>query len=348
MTNQPSGGFAGGNRSIAAAVPEGASYLEVCDKARGKERADGAAIAAGIRQVIARETPLFHHEYACNSPAGRCWFNLTVTALPGDGAARVIVSREDLTERKRMEHSPVSGAERTDGERLDRKVAKGDPIANKLLASLPRKEYQSLRAGLQPVTLTYGDVLYEPGEPSRYVYFPNDALVSLLATVEGQQALEVGLVGCDGMVGISLALGMRAPPVRGLVQVTGTAMRMNVVRFRKELRKSPRLQGELCRLLHAQLFQARQTAACNRFHVVEARLARWLLTARDRVRSDQFLLTQDFLSQLLGVRRVGISMAAGALQKRKLIRYSRGKIRILERKGLEAAACSCYATIKRV
>jgi PAS domain S-box-containing protein len=351
MANQPSGGFAAGNRSIAAAVPEGASYLEVCDKARGKERADGAAIAAGIRRVIARETPLFHHEYASNSPAGRSWFNLTVTALPGDGAAQVVVSRENISERKRMEHSPVSGAERLHRERPlgpEREVAKGSPIANKLLAALPRKDYQRLLGGFEPVTLTYGEVLYEPNEPSRYIYFPNDALVSLLATVEGDQALEVGLVGCEGMVGVSLALGMRAPPVRCLVQVTGTAMRMNVVRFRKELRRIPLLQGELCRLLHTQLFQARQTAACNRFHVVEARLARWLLTTCDRVRSDQFLLTQEFLSNLLGVRRVGISAAAGALQKRKLIGYSRGKIRILDRKGLEAAACSCYETIKRV
>jgi PAS domain S-box-containing protein len=348
MANQPPEALAAGNRGIGAPVPDGANYLDACDKARGKERADGAAIAAGIRRVIARESPLFRHDYVCNSPSGRSGFNLTATAFPGDGAARVIVSRENITERKQMEQGPVSGFERTHGELLDRKVAKGDPIANKLLAALPRKDYQSLLGGLDPVTLNYGEVLYEPGEPSRYVYFPNDALVSLLATVEGHQALEVGLVGCDGMVGISLALGMRASPVRGLVQATGTAMRMNVVRFRKELRKSPRLQSELCHLLHAQLFQARQTAACNRFHVVEARLARWLLTTRDRVRSDQFLLTQEFLSHLLGVRRVGISAAAGALQKRKLIGYSRGKISILDRKGLEAASCSCYGTINRV
>ena len=349
MTNQPSEARVAGNRGIGASVPEGANYLEACDKARGKERADGAAIAAGIRRVIARESPLFHHEYMCNSPAGRCWFNLTVTPFPGEGAARAIVSRENVVERKRMKQSPASGVERTHGERLlglDRKVAKGGPVANKLLASLPRKEYQSLLGGFEPVTLTCGEVLYEAGEPSRYVYFPNDALVSLLATVEGGQALEVGLVGCEGMVGISLALGMRAPPVRCLVQATGTAMRMNVVRFRKELSKSPRLQGELCRLLHAQLFQARQTAACNRFHVVEARLARWLLTARDRVRSDEFLLTQEFLSNLLGVRRVGVSIAASALQRRKLIGYSRGKITILDRKGLEAASCGCYEIVR--
>ena len=351
MANKPSVTFTAGARGIGAGVPEGGNYLEACDKARGKERVDGAAIAAGIRRVIARESSAFHHEYVCGSPGGRSWFNLTVTPFPGEGASRVVVSREHTAGRKRMEQGPASGVESTHGEPLlglARKAAKGNPIANKLLAALPRKEYQSLRAGFEPVTLSYGEVLYEPGEPGRYVYFPNDALVSLLATVEGGQALEVGLVGCEGMVGVSLALGMRAPPVRGLVQVTGTAMRMNVVRFRKELRKSPCLQGELCRLLHTQLFQARQTAACNRFHVVEARLARWLLTTRDRVRSDEFLLTQEFLSNLLGVRRVGISTAAGALQKRKLIGYSRGKIRILNPKGLEAASCSCYGIVKGV
>jgi PAS domain S-box-containing protein len=360
MANKPSGAFATGNRGIGAGVPEGANYLEACDKARGNERVDGVAIAAGTRQVIAGDSPLFRHEYVCNSPAGRCWFNLAVTAFPGDGAARVVVSRENVTERKRVERIPGDGAAREVVSRknvaehkrqerllgLEHKVAKGDPIANSLLAALPREDYQGLLAGLEPVTLAYGEVLYEPGEPIRHVYFPNDSLVSLLTTVEGHQALEVGLVGREGMVGISLALGMDVSSVRALVQGTGTAMRMNAARFRKEFRKSLPLQGELYRFTHAKLAQARQTAACNRFHVVEARLARWLLMTRDRVRSDQFLLTQEFLADMLGVRRVGVSMAAGALQKRKLISYSRGKIRILDRKGLEAASCGCYEVVK--
>jgi hypothetical protein len=139
------------------------------------------------------------------------------------------------------------------------------------------------------------------------------------------------------MVGISLALGIDVSSVRALVQGTGTAMRMSAARFRKEFRKGLPLQGELYRYAHAKLVQARQTAACNRFHVVEARLARWLLMTRDRARSDQFLLTQAFLADMLGVRRVGVTQAAGTLQQRKLISYSRGKIRILDRHGLEAA-----------
>ena len=355
MANKRSGAFAAGTRGIGAGVPEGADYLGVCDRARGNERADGVAIAAGIRQVIAGESPLFRHEYVCNSPSGRCWFNLTVTPFPGDGATRVVVLRENVTERKRVDGaaravvSRKRAAERKRGERvpgLDHRVAKGRFIANSLLAALPRKDTQDLHAGLEPVTLTCGEVLYEPGEPIRHVYFPNDCLVSLLATVEGRDALEVGLVGREGMVGVSLALGMDVSSVRALVQRTGTAMRMDAAGFRRELRKSLPLQRELYRYTHAKLAQARQTAACNRFHVVEARLARSLLMARDRVGSNQFLLTQEFLADMLGVRRVAVTKAAGTLQHRKLISYTRGKIRILDRKGLKAASCGCYEAVK--
>jgi len=261
----------------------------------------------------------------------------------------------DITLRKRSEVLAQvprkNAAEGKGGERLpgvERKLVKGDLLENGLLAALPRKDYRGLLAGLKPVTLTYGQVLYEPGEPIRHVYFPNDCLVSLLTTVEGHQALEVGLVGREGMVGISLALGMDVASVRALVQGTGTAMRMNAARFRKEFRKSLPLQGEVHRFIHAKLAQARQTAACNRFHRVEARLARWLLMTRDCLRSDQFLLTQAFLADMLGVRRVGVSTAARALQQRELISYTRGKIRILDRKGLEAASCGCYEVIRNL
>jgi len=362
ITNKPSAAFAAGNRGIGAVVPEGANYLKVCEKARGKERVDGVAIAAGIRQVIAGDSPLFRHEYACDSPAGRCWFNLTVTPLPGDGAARVVVSRENVTERKRVGRISGAGAargvvsrknlaERKRQERLlglEHKAAKGNPVANSLLAALPREDYQGLLAGLDPVTLTYGEVLFEPGEPIRHVYFPNDALVSLLTTVEGREALEVGLVGREGMVGISLALGVDVASVRALVQGTGTAMRMDSARFHKAFQQCGPLQREVHRYAHAKLAQARQTAACNRFHVVEARLARWLLMTRDRVGSDQFLLTQGFLADMLGVRRVAVTNAAGTLQQRKLIQYSRGHIHILDRGGLEAASCRCYRILKNL
>jgi CRP-like cAMP-binding protein len=220
------------------------------------------------------------------------------------------------------------------------------PVANSLLAALPRKDYQRLLGGLEPVTLTFGKVLYEPGHSIRHVYFPNNALVSLLTLADGHLALEVGMVGPEGMVGTPMSLGIDVSPVRALVQGSGTAMRMTAARFRKALHQSLPLQRALHRYVHLLMVQVTQTAACNRFHVVEARLARWLLMTRDRVRSDQFRLTQEFLAHMLGVRRVGVTKAAGALQRRKLISYSRGIIRILNQKGLEAASCRCYETVK--
>jgi CRP-like cAMP-binding protein len=219
-------------------------------------------------------------------------------------------------------------------------------ILNSLLAALPRKSYARLLPGLAPVDLVFGDVLYEAGEPIRDVYFPSRSLVSLLTLVEGHLALEVGLVGPEGMVGAPLALGVSASPVRALVQGAGPALRMSAARFRKELERSPPLQRELLRYVHAMMVQISQTAGCNRFHVVEARLARWLLMTRDRVRSGEFRMTHEFLSHMLGVRRVGVTEAASALQRRKLIEYSRGSITILDDRGLEAACCSCYRVVK--
>ena len=219
-------------------------------------------------------------------------------------------------------------------------------IANSLLAALPPKDYQRLLSGLVPVDLGFGDVLYEPGKPIRDVYFPGQSLVSLLTVVEGHLALEVGLVGRDGMVGVPLALGIAASPVRALVQGGGPAMRMNGARFRRELRRSLPLQRALNRYVYTLMAQISQTAGCNRFHVVQARLARWLLMTRDRVRSSEFRMTHQFLSHMLGVRRVGVTEAASALQRRKLIEYSRGTIRILDHRGLQDAACACYEGLK--
>jgi CRP-like cAMP-binding protein len=215
-----------------------------------------------------------------------------------------------------------------------------------MLAALPRKQYRHVLAGLESVALAFGEVLYEPGERIRHVYFPNDSLVSLLTPVEGHLALEVGMVGREGMVGIPLYLGSDVSPVRALVQGAGAAMRMKSARFCREIRKIPQLQQEVSRYTGALMAQITQTAVCNRFHVVEARLARWLLMTRDRVRSDEFRLTHAFLGHMLGVRRVGVTKAARALQARRLIAYSRGKIRILDQEGLEAACCSCYELVK--
>jgi CRP-like cAMP-binding protein len=219
-------------------------------------------------------------------------------------------------------------------------------IPNLLLAALPRKSYAQLLPGLTPVQLTFGDVLYEPRQTIDQVYFPGDSMVSLLTLVEDRLALEVGLVGLEGMVGSQLALGVDRSPVRALVQGGGSAMRMSAGSFRSALRRSPPLQRGSLRYVNALMSQVTQTAACNRFHVVERRLARWLLMTRDRVRSDTFRMTQEFLSHMLGVRRVGVTEAAGALQQRKLIEYSRGAISILNGRGLEAAACPCYQIVR--
>jgi CRP-like cAMP-binding protein len=221
-------------------------------------------------------------------------------------------------------------------------------VANNLLAALPRTEYQRLQAGIEPVKLTYGEVLYQPGEPIRHTYFPNDCLISLLAVVEGRTVLEVGLVGSEGMVGIPLALGVIISPVRALVQRTGTALRMKSASFLHEFRQNPSLRRALFRYTHASMAQATQIAVCSRFHLLESRLARSLLMTCDRVQSNEFRLTHEFLAHLLGVRRVGVTKAAGSLQQRKLISYSRGGIHILDRKGLEAASCRCYQIVKNV
>lgn len=228
-------------------------------------------------------------------------------------------------------------------ENSQRRIARPE---NSVLAALPRESYRALFPGLMPVTLIFGDVLYEPGAKISNVYFPGRSVVSLLTVVDGRAALEVGLVGRDGMVGIPLALGVDVSPVRALVQGAGSALRMNAARFRQELDACSPLQRGLSRYAHDLMAQITQTAACNRFHRIDARLARWLLMTRDRLRSGQFRLTHEFLAHMLGVRRVGVTEAASDLQQRGLIEYRRGHIRILDESGLEAAACSCYKPLK--
>ena len=224
----------------------------------------------------------------------------------------------------------------------------GDPISNNLLAALPRRDYQRLMSGLEPVTLTFGEILYEPGEPIRHVYFPSDCLVSLLTLADGHLALEVGMVGREGMLGIPVALGINESPARALVQGTGTALRMTSARFRSEHRKCQPLHREVSRYIHERMVQITQSAACNRFHPIEGRLARWLLMTRDRMATNHFCMTQEILGHMLGVLRVAVTNAAGDLQRRKLISYSRGEISILDGNGLEAAACQCYQVVKNL
>lgn len=221
-------------------------------------------------------------------------------------------------------------------------VARRAAIQNRLLAAVPRETHRHLAAGLEPAVLNFGEILYEPGDAIGHVYFPGDSLVSLLTLADGHLALEVGLIGREGMVGIPLILGHPVSPVRVLVQAGGTAMRMAAADFLREFRLSLPLQHALYRYTHALMAQISQTAACNRFHVVEKRLARWLLMTHDRVQSDQFRMTHEFIAHMLGVRRVGVTNAARRLQQRKLIDYRRGTIAVIDRQGLEAAACDCY------
>lgn len=215
-------------------------------------------------------------------------------------------------------------------------------IANTLLASLPRKVYQDLLPGLAPTAFGFGEILYEPGRPMRQVYFPQTCVVSLLVIVDGQAALEVALAGREGMVGVPLALGVDRSPLRALVQAEGTALQMSRARFRAAVEMHAPLRRAVDAYAGSLMGQIGQTAACNRFHQVNARLARWLLMTRDRRECGEFRVTQEFLSGMLGVRRVGVTEAASAFQHQRLIEYSRGVITILDHEGLEAACCPCY------
>jgi CRP-like cAMP-binding protein len=223
---------------------------------------------------------------------------------------------------------------------------KSSALSNQLLAAMPPAALQRMLPGLEPVTLTYGQVLYEPAGRIRHVYFPVDCLVSLLTAVDHDRTLEVGMVGNEGMVGMPMVLGIGVSAVRALVQGSGAALRMPAARFHAEFKKNAALQRALFRYTHLLMAQVSQTAACNRFHEADTRLGRWLLMTSDRLHSREFLLTQDFLSHMLGVRRVGVTKAADELRQRKLIEYSRGHIKILDRKGLESAACTCYRIVK--
>ena len=216
------------------------------------------------------------------------------------------------------------------------------PIANALLAALPRAEYLRLLPGLEACTLRFPQTLQEAGAPVRHVYFPIDCVISLLCGEEGR-GIQVALVGRDGMLGVALGLHSRVSSVRAEVQAAGTALRMNAARFLEDLRRCPGLQRLLCRYAQAKLDDARQTVACNGFHGVEARIARWLLTMSDHALSPEFLLTQAALSRMLGVRRATVNEGAGPLQRRGLITCARGRVRILDRAGLMAVSCSCYA-----
>lgn len=221
------------------------------------------------------------------------------------------------------------------------------PRTNALLAEVPTGERAGLTRLLKPVSLEFGDVLYDT-QRIRHVYFPVSCLVSLLAPLRGHLAVEVGVVGREGMIGVPLALGMGISPVQAICQGSGTALRMDADNFRRELQRNIALQTGVLRYVHLLMGQFSQTAACNTFHPIEARCARWLLMMRERIRSDELELTQEFLARMLGVRRVGVTVAAGNLQRQGLIAYSRGRITILDPDRLAASACDCYAVVKEL
>ena len=217
-------------------------------------------------------------------------------------------------------------------------------VENHLIELLPHRDRLSLLAICEPVQLVLADVLCEPGTPTRDVYFPIDGFISLVARLEGHPGLEVGMVGREGMLGAHLALGVPTAPLHAVVQGAGSAWRIGARDFRRELASSAALRRGLNSYIHVLMTQLASSAACLRFHMIGPRLARWLLMSQDRAHADAFRVTHEFLSYMLGVRRVGVTTAAVALQRSGLIEYHRGELTVLDREGLEAAACSCYAS----
>ena len=215
---------------------------------------------------------------------------------------------------------------------------------NHLIEMLPREERRRLLLNCEPVHLELSEVLCEAGERTRYVYFPVDATVSLITPIDGKPVLEVGMVGREGMVGAQLVLGVATTPLHALVQGSGKAWRLAAAPFRRELVRSSALQHCLNRYVYVLMTQLAVSAGCLRFHLIGPRLARWLLMTQDRAHASTFHVTHEFLAYMLGVRRVGITAAAGVLQREGLIEYTRGKLIVLNRKGLVAAACGCYAS----
>jgi CRP-like cAMP-binding protein len=227
-----------------------------------------------------------------------------------------------------------------------RKSRDGGPLVNRLLATLPKNEFKRLLPKLKTVNLILGEDLYKPGDAIKYVYFPNDSVISLISELSETSWLEVGMVGNEGMAGLAVFMGVGTSSTHALVQGSGTAMRMTSAAVRTEANRLGSLHHLLHRYSHSLLTQVSQTSACNRFHLVDARLARWLLMTNDRLGVEEFPLTQEFLSHMLGVRREGVSKAAGALRAAELIRYSRGMITLLDRRGLVAKSCNCYTILR--
>ena len=220
------------------------------------------------------------------------------------------------------------------------------PIRNRLLAALPAEEYGRLLPHLEAVPLPFMKVLYEGGETIRHVYFPDDGLISLLIVMEDETVREIGVIGNEGMLGIAVALGMKTTPTRALIQLPGSAMRMKAGALRDELGRGGALPNVLRRYNHALFAQVAQSAACVSSHPVDERLSRWLLMTHDHAPGDEFEMKHEFLATMLGVTRSVVTRAAGRLQREKTIRYTRGRVNVLDRGGLEANACECYGVVR--
>jgi CRP-like cAMP-binding protein len=221
------------------------------------------------------------------------------------------------------------------------------PLRNRILAGLPIADFERLLPELELVELRYGEVLYQSDEPIRHVYFPNLGTISLIVVMENGAQAEVGIVGGEGMLGLSVVLGAESSPHLAIAQIPDNAMKMSVKALRAEVAQGNPLYRLLLRYAEALFIQTAQIAACNRLHHLDGRLARWLLMSQDRLKSDRLQSTQEFIATMLGVRRAGVTAAATALQEAGVISYSRGTIHILNRKHLEKASCECYKVVEK-
>jgi CRP-like cAMP-binding protein len=223
----------------------------------------------------------------------------------------------------------------------------GMPRQNRLLAALPEKDWQRIEPHLKPVKMDLGQVVYESGVQLEYVYLPTNSIVSLLYVLADGNSAEIALVGNEGLVGISLFMGGETTPSRGVVQSEGWAYRLKGQLLKDEFTRGGEMQHLLLRYTQALLTQMAQTAVCNRHHSIDQQLCRWLLLSLDRLDSDELTMTQELIANMLGVRREGVTEAAGKLQQAGLIRYSRGHITVVDRPGLEERCCECYGVVKR-
>ena len=223
----------------------------------------------------------------------------------------------------------------------------GPPRTNRLLAALPEPEWQRMKANLTPIFMPLGDALYESGAQLDHVYFPTTSIVSLLYVLADGSSAEIAVVGNDGIVGVALFMGGESTPSRAVVQSEGWAYRLKGQRLKDEFTRGGAMQHLLLRYTQALLTQMAQTAVCNRHHSIDQQLCRWLLLSLDRLNSLELVMTQELIANMLGVRREGVTESAGNLQNAGLIHYSRGRITVVDRAGLEARCCECYAVVKR-